>query len=186
MSSVVGSSPTSWGVGEIGGKIFQLFSGVRVAAIIKLLAVAGAGLTLWWAYDFYRSQADAAQQLQALLSAPVDPSPWWREPQPLPVNAEAAKALADQRNMFSLAPLAVQKAVPAVEPAKPDYSNNIEELALVGIIWDADKPQAIIEHKRRETTHLLTAGDTIDIFTVITIQSDSVILGKDGQTWTLR
>lgn len=66
-------------------------------------------------------------------------------------------------------------------PASENYIPEIRaELNLVGIIWDAEKPLAVINDT------IVSQGDVIENKKVIKITNEGVVLSEDGREYTLR
>ncbi|MFH1846356.1 MAG: hypothetical protein ABH869_02230 [Candidatus Omnitrophota bacterium] len=60
-------------------------------------------------------------------------------------------------------------------PAVQEYAEEKMELQLVGILW-SDESQAIIEDGISGNTYVVSAGDTIDVYTITEITQTEVIL----------
>ncbi len=95
----------------------------------------------------------------------------------LPVDTYAAEAKA--HNVFSLLPKGIEPAV------KEELFNEVQTMAVVGILWEA-KPQVMIEDGTTKQTVILYEGDKIGKFTVKKIYRDHIILQWGTYEWEKR
>lgn len=83
-----------------------------------------------------------------------------------------------RRNIFS--PISLKETEePVVD--KKQLQELAQDLSLVGISWDNEKPLAMIEDKKANKTYFLREGETISKFKIDKILKDKVILRYEGQ-----
>jgi len=105
----------------------------------------------------------------------------------LPVNISKMNEYAQMRNVFSfIAPAKEEDHGEDFSQQYQELSKFIKNLSLVGIIWAEESPQAIIEDKKTERTHLVAEGDKLEEFEVKKVFSDSVILSAEEKEWTIK
>lgn len=131
-----------------------------------------------------RPLAGRALLLAVLLLGHALPLLAGEEPQVLTVRLEKIEAIQGKRT--DKQPLArdpfnwSREQINFFKSQKPrEKSNSIGGLTLSGIIWDKDKPQAVINNQ------LVTRGERVNDAVIQQILKDIVIFEQDGATHTL-
>ncbi|MCP4649718.1 MAG: hypothetical protein GY853_06515 [PVC group bacterium] len=138
--------------------------------------------------DFNYQKVRASKSLADIQQSTINSDRWVKEGKLFTIDFEESMRDAQVRNIFSFeAPKKESRKTtkPETEPEE-DFSQYMNDLTLVGIIWSETNPQAMVEDVKKEKTYLLGKGDSIEVFMVKEVKADTVVLEKDDKEWVLR
>lgn len=146
----------------------------------KALAVACLVITVLLVANFVITQISFSTKFKKIKEEGLKLNEGIKQYPKIDINLGEALAIASRRNIFSFIP---PKA--AEETSKPQISQAVANLKLVGILW-SDKPQAMIEDSADKKTYLVGVKDKIRDIVIKQILSNKVILMQGDQQWDLR
>ncbi len=149
----------------------------------QLLVLLAAGLVLMIVYSFF------VPQETALIAVNTDDAleedlPDVKPAVPVPGDFEADRALFESRDIFAVPHekkiITPVQTMPTPEPSKTPEFDLSQEFNLVGIVIDADRPQAVVERIQDRETIFLTVGDKLGEATLKEILPDRIIFRSGG------
>lgn len=154
---------------------------MRLRTLQQVLAVVCAIGIVFVYSDFSKAYQDNEKRFNTVISAPRENVPI-RKFFPRVALADAVGDT-QARGLFGAYPAA--EAAAAQEP-EPVAQESMDNLAVVGIIWSEQNPQAMIEDKKGVSTSLVSTGDMVGAMKVVRIMFDRVVLEYKGAEYELR
>ncbi|MCP4649670.1 MAG: hypothetical protein GY853_06270 [PVC group bacterium] len=182
---VVAGNPKPGIVQELQEAIKKQLKAISLQKVIKTIIVCGVIITAYFVFDLFYQKLKKEKRFVAITKNIATEKGQTIDASFLLVIKKNLES-GIRYNIFGLIP---GKQAKIISEKKANWVKEAEarmkQLSFVGVWWETDVPQVILEDTITRETHLLQQGQMFETFTVKTIKEDSVVLQKENKEWEI-
>ncbi|MFH2137734.1 MAG: hypothetical protein ABII88_04425 [Candidatus Omnitrophota bacterium] len=154
----------------------------------RVVVVTGIFLAGFLLFDYQYQRIDMTNRLLTVKPSQEQIDRWLKLKPSLKISIKESLEEAQRHNIFALTASGSGTSTGKVKEDAwvAEATEAVNQLTLVGVLWETGAPQVMIEETKKGKTHFLSAGDAVDIFKIKTINENSVVLEKNDREWVLR